>query len=147
MTLYALNLFDLADNDLYRQCSRRSVAAVEERGGKVVALGRLAGVVQTEPGVAPRTVMVLVEWPSRGAFDAFREDSEHEDLHPLRKDGTRNYLWWTYERLEDLHPLFGRVPQAGVDPVITVAAQVICHGRSNPLAAHSYEHGGACRKG
>ena len=113
MALYALNLFDLAENDLYRQYSRRSVAAVEEHGGKVVALGRLADVVQTEPGVEPRTVMVLVEWPSRGAFDAFLEDSENEDLHPLRSDGTQNYLWWTYERLEDLRPLFGRGSRGG----------------------------------
>ncbi len=40
------------------------------------------------------------------AFDAYLEDPEHEDLHPLRADGTRNYLWWTYDRLEDLRPLF-----------------------------------------
>lgn len=52
----------------------------------------------------PGAVMVLVEWPSREAFQAFLE--EHEDLHPLREDGTRNYLWWMYERLEDLQPLF-----------------------------------------
>jgi uncharacterized protein (DUF1330 family) len=106
MPLYALNLFDLAENDLYRQYSRRSVAAVNEHGGRVVALGRLDDVVQTQPGVEPRTVMVLVEWPSRAAFDAFLEDPDHDDLHPLREDGTRNYLWWTYERLEDLRPLF-----------------------------------------
>ena len=106
MPLYALNLFDLADNELYRQYSRRSVAAVGKHGGKVVALGRLDDVVETQPGVEPRTVMVLVEWPSREAFRAFLEDPEHEDLHPLREDGTRNYHWWTYERLEDLRPLF-----------------------------------------
>jgi uncharacterized protein (DUF1330 family) len=106
MPLYALNLFDLAENDLYRQYSRRSVAAVNEHGGRVVALGRLDDVVQTQPGVEPRTVMVLVEWPSRAAFDAFLENPDHDDLHPLREDGTRNYLWWTYERLEDLRPLF-----------------------------------------
>jgi hypothetical protein len=50
--------------------------------------------------------MVLVEWPSRAAFDAFLEDPEHDELHPLREDGTRNYPWWTYEQLEDLRPLF-----------------------------------------
>ena len=33
MPLYALNLFDLADNDLYRQYSRRSVAAAGKHGG------------------------------------------------------------------------------------------------------------------
>ena len=106
MSNYALNLFDRADNDLYRRSSRRSVAAVGKHGGEVVALGRLDGVVETEPGVEPRTVMVLVEWPSREAFHAFLEDPDHQDLHPLREDGTRKYLWWTYERLEDLRPLF-----------------------------------------
>ena len=107
MPLYALNLFDLADNDLYRQYARRSVAAVQEHGGRVVALGRLDEAVQTQPGIEPRTVMILVEWPSREAFDAFLQDPEHDDLHPLREDGTQNYLWWTYERLEDLRLLLG----------------------------------------
>ncbi len=107
MSFYALNLFDLADNDLYRQYSRRSAAAVGKHGGEVVALGRLDGAHETDPEVQPRTVMVLVEWPSKEAFQAFLNDPEHEDLHPLREDGTRNYLWWTYDRLEDLRPLFG----------------------------------------
>ena len=112
MPLYALNLFDLADNDLYRQYSRRSVAAVNKHGGTkhggtVVALGRLDDEVGTQSDAEPRGVMVLVEWPSREAFDAFVEDPEHGELHPLREGGTRNYLWWTYERLEDLRPLFG----------------------------------------
>ena len=106
MTFYALNLFDLADNELYRQYSRRSVGAVGKHGGKVVALGKLAGAEKSAPDVEPRTAMVLVEWPSRELFQAFVDDPEHEDLHPLREDGTRNYLWWTYDRLEDLRPLF-----------------------------------------
>jgi hypothetical protein len=55
--------------------------------------------------------MILVEWPSQGAFDAFVADPDHEDLHPLREDGTRNYLWWLYDSLEDLRPLF-----AGASP-------------------------------
>jgi len=107
MPLYALNLFDLADNDHYRQYARRSLAAVKEHGGRVAVLGRLDDAVQTQPGFEPRTVMIPVEWPSREAFDAFLEDPEHDHLHPLREDGAQNYLWWTYERLEDLRPLLG----------------------------------------
>lgn len=103
--IYALNLFDLADNDLYRQYSRRSVSAVGKHGGKVIALGKLDGAVEGE--AAPRTAMVLVEWPSREAFQAFVDDPEHTDLHPLREGGTKNYLWWLYESLEDLRPLLG----------------------------------------
>lgn len=107
MSFYALNLFDLADNDLYRQYSRRSPQAVGKHGGKVAALGRLDAAHETGSGVEPRTVMILVEWPSKESFENFLADPENEDLHPLREDGTRNYLWWTYDRLDDLRPLLG----------------------------------------
>ena len=104
MSLYALNLFDLADNDDYLAYSRRSVAAVGKHGGRLVALGRLAGAAEGGD-TEPRQVMALVEWPSQAAFDAFVQDPENDDLHPLRENGTERYLWWLYERLEDLRPL------------------------------------------
>ncbi len=106
MAFYALNLFDLAQNDSYLRYSRRSPEAVAKHDGRVVALGMLDEAMEKEPEVEPRTAMILVEWASRESFDAFLEDPELADLHPLREDGTRNYLWWTYEGLEDLRPLF-----------------------------------------
>jgi uncharacterized protein (DUF1330 family) len=107
VAVYALNLFDLAGNDDYKAYSRRSADAVGKHGGKVVALGKLAdGAPQL--GGQPRQAMILVEWPSRQAFDDFVADPDLEDLHPLRENGTRNYLWWLYDRLEDLRPLFAR---------------------------------------
>jgi uncharacterized protein (DUF1330 family) len=109
MSLYALNLFDLADNDDYLAYSKRSVAAVGRHGGTVAALGKLdEGAPVLQGDTAPRQAMVLVEWPSREAFQAFLDDPENQDLHPLRENGTRNYLWWAYERLEDLRPLLKR---------------------------------------
>lgn len=104
MPVYALNLFDLADNDLYLHYSRRSVAAVAKHGGRVVALGRLSQEAPSSGG-EPRQAMVLVEWPSAEALGGFVDDPEHADLHPLREDGTRNYLWWAFDKLEDLRPL------------------------------------------
>ena len=104
MPVYALNLFDLAPNDDYRAYSRRSVDAVGRHGGSVVALGRLSGA--AEGDVEPRQAMVLVEWPSRAAFDAFVADPANDDLHPLREHGTERYLWWLYDRIDDLRPLF-----------------------------------------
>jgi uncharacterized protein (DUF1330 family) len=78
MSLYALNLFDLADNDDYRAYSRRSVGAVAKHGGRVVALGKLDEQAPVQAGdVAPRQALVLVEWPSREAFQAFLDDPEH----------------------------------------------------------------------
>jgi uncharacterized protein (DUF1330 family) len=106
MSLYALNLFDLADNDDYLAYSRRSVEAVGRHGGTVAALGQLDPEAPVAVGdTPPRQAMVLVEWPSREAFQAFLDDPGHADLHPLRENGTRNYVWWAYERLEDLRPL------------------------------------------
>ena len=106
MSFYALNLFDLADNDSYLQYSRRSPAAVAKHDGRVVALGLLDEALEKEPEVEPRSAMILVEWASRESLRAFLDDPELEDLHPLRRDGTKNYLWWTYESLDDLRALF-----------------------------------------
>jgi uncharacterized protein YndB with AHSA1/START domain/uncharacterized protein (DUF1330 family) len=137
--VYALNLFDLAPNDDYRAYSKRSVDAVGAHGGRAVALGRLAGT--AEGDVEPRQVMILVEWPSRAAFDAFVADPAHADLHPLREHGTERYLWWLYDRLDDLRPLLAlRRPDAevvsaerilDVDPaaVWDVAADARCLAR------------------
>jgi uncharacterized protein (DUF1330 family) len=106
MSLYALNLFDLADNDDYLAYSRRSLAAVRKYGGSVVALGKLDADAPVSVGdTEPRQALVLVEWPSREAFQGFLDDPEHRDLHSLRENGTRNYLWWAYDRLDDLRPL------------------------------------------
>jgi uncharacterized protein (DUF1330 family) len=103
--VFALNLFDLAPNDDYRAYARRSADAVTKHGGSIVSMGRLSAE-SPSVGGEPRQVMILVEWPSAEAFQAFKDDPEHEDLHPLREHGTERYLWWAYDRLEDLRPLF-----------------------------------------
>ncbi len=105
MPVYALNLFDLAPNDDYLAYSRRSVAAVAKHGGVVTALGRLLDRFDDDPHVSARRLMIVVEWPSEAAFRAFLDDDELADLHPLRERGTDNYLWWLFEKLDDLRPL------------------------------------------
>lgn len=117
--LYALNLFDLAPNDDYRAYSRRSRDAVQAHGGKVVALGKLADITLVSGDAEPRQAMVLVEWESPEAFQGFLDDPAHQDLHPLRESGTRNYLWWAYDKLEDLRPLLGTAVQPPPDGAAT----------------------------
>ncbi|HEX4467746.1 MAG TPA: DUF1330 domain-containing protein [Solirubrobacteraceae bacterium] len=105
MSLYALNLFDLADNEDYLAYSRRSHDAVTSHGGRVVALGKHAEHTAELGPDAPRQALVLVEWRDREAFDGFLQDPGLTDLHPLRENGTERYIWWTFDSIEDLRPL------------------------------------------
>ena len=72
----------LADD--HRDGGRRAV-------GRVVALGRFR---ESAVGdIAPRQVLILVEWESRAAFESYRQDPALADLHPHRERGTSAYVW------------------------------------------------------
>ena len=81
--VYALNLFDVADREEYLAYSRRSAREVARHGGRVVALGRFRESVTGD--IAPRQVLILVEWESRAAFESYRQDPALVDLHPHRE--------------------------------------------------------------
>ena len=103
MPVYALNLFDVTDKDEYLAYARRSVEAAQARGGRVISLGKFNAAVQGE--LSPRQVLVLVEWESKEAFDHYCNDPELADLHPHRENGTSNYIWHLFDKLEDLRPI------------------------------------------
>jgi uncharacterized protein (DUF1330 family) len=101
--VYALNLFNVASKDEYLAYSRRSAKEVQAHGGRVVALGKFRAAAAGT--IEPRTVMILVEWASREAFDSYCNDSRLADLHAHRVRGTRDYIWHLFDRLEDLRPV------------------------------------------
>ena len=101
--VYALNLFDVGDKAEYLAYSRRSAQAVQEHGGKVVALGKFR---EAQLGdISPRTVLILVEWQSRAAFQSYVDDPAIADLHPHREKGATNYIWHLFDKLDDLRPI------------------------------------------
>ena len=103
MPVYALNLFDVSDRDEYLAYARRSAAEVEAHGGRVVALGKFR---ESATGdIEPRSVMIVVEWESKKAFDHYCNDPALADLHPHRENGTSNYVWHLFDRLDDLRPI------------------------------------------
>ena len=101
--VFALNLFDVADRDEYLAYSRRSAREVAAHGGRVIALGKFRESMTGD--IAPRSVMIVVEWASREAFESYCSDPALADLHPHRVNGTRNYVWHLFDRLDDLRPL------------------------------------------
>jgi uncharacterized protein (DUF1330 family) len=107
MSVYALNIFNIADSDEYRAYSRRSAAEVEAHGGRVLAIGKFRRVVTG--AIAPRQVLILVEWESEAAFESYRNDPALADLHPHRESGTSEYVWHLFDTMEDLRPILERV--------------------------------------
>ena len=101
--VYALNLFDIASRDEYLAYSKRSAKAVAAHGGRVVALGKFREAAAGD--IRPRTVLILVEWSSKEAFDGYCNDPKLADLHPHRTKGAGNYIWHLFDKLEDLRPL------------------------------------------
>ena len=101
--VYALNLFNVADRDEYLAYSRRSAKEVQAHGGRVVALGKFREAAAGD--IKPRTVMILVEWASKAAFDSYCNDPRIADLHPHREKGARDYIWHLFDKLEDLRPI------------------------------------------
>ena len=101
--VYALNLFNVSNQDEYLAYSRRSAAEVGRHGGRVVALGKYREAAAGE--IDPREVMILVEWQSKAAFDSYCSDPALADLHPHREQGTEGYIWHLFDKLEDLRPI------------------------------------------
>ena len=101
--VYALNLFNVADKAEYMAYSRSSAKEVQAHGGRVVALGKFREA--AAGAIEPRSVMILVEWASREAFESYRDDPKLAELHPHRVKGTSDYIWHLFDKLEDLRPI------------------------------------------
>ena len=101
--VYALNLFNVSNKDEYLAYAKRSVEEVSAHGGRVVALGKFR---ESAVGdIEPRNVLILVEWESRDAFEKYCTDPALADLHPHRINGTADYIWHLFDKLEDLRPI------------------------------------------
>jgi len=103
--VYALNLFNVASREEYLAYSRRSAKEVQAHGGRVVALGKFR---EAMIGGPRRDVLILVEWDSKAAFESYCNDPKLADLHPHRVNGTKDYLWHLFDKLEDLRPIFSQ---------------------------------------
>lgn len=101
--VYALNLFNVSNKEEYLAYSRRSAAEVKAHGGRVVALGKFREA--AADSIEPRNVLILVEWESKAAFDNYCNDPNLADLHPHRVNGTSDYIWHLFDKLEDLRPI------------------------------------------
>jgi uncharacterized protein (DUF1330 family) len=101
--VYALNLFDVSNKEEYLAYSRCSAKEVQAHGGRVVALGKFRESVTGD--IEPRSLLILVEWESREAFESYCNDPALQEIHPHRINGTSNYVWHLFDKLTDLRPI------------------------------------------
>lgn len=101
--VYALNLFDVSNKQEYLAYSRRSAKEVQAHGGRVIALGKFRESVTGD--IEPRSILIVVEWNSREAFEKYCNNPTLKDLHPHRINGTSNYVWHLFDKLTDLRPI------------------------------------------
>lgn len=101
--VYALNLFNVSNKEEYLNYSRRSAQEVVAHRGHVVALGKFREA--AAGNIKPRSVMILVEWESKAAFESYCNDPNLVDLHTHRNNGTDKYIWHLFDKLEDLRPI------------------------------------------
>lgn len=101
--VYALDLFDVSDKNEYLAYSRRAGKEVAAHGERVVALGQFREA--PAGGIEPRAVLIVVERKSKEAFDNYCSDPKLADLHPHRINGTDNYIWHLFDKLDDLRPI------------------------------------------
>ncbi|MBL4783694.1 MAG: DUF1330 domain-containing protein [Porticoccaceae bacterium] len=102
--VYALNLFNIASKEEYLAYAKRSVKEVADHNGRVISLGKYKETVAGD--LTPRQVFILVEWASKEAFDSYCKDPALADLHSHRENGTRDYIWQLFDKIEDLRPIF-----------------------------------------
>lgn len=101
--IFALNLFNIASRDEYKEYAKKGVAFVEKHCGKVIAFGKYR---ETMKGnIEPRTVMLLVEWKSRKHFQDYIDDPLMNDIHPHRINGSKDYIWQLFDKMDDLRPI------------------------------------------
>ncbi|MEO1889500.1 MAG: DUF1330 domain-containing protein [Cycloclasticus sp.] len=84
--------------------AKRSVKEVKNHNGRIISLGKYSESVAGD--MSPRQVFILVEWASKDAFDSYCNDPALADLHPHRENGTKDYIWQLFDKIEDLRPIF-----------------------------------------
>jgi len=95
--IYALNVFNLKpeNEEDYKKYSIKAGKIIYSKDGKVVSSGWKP--IRNIHGDIKREYMVVVEFPNEKIFQEFLDEAEKENIHPLREESTKDYIWTLYE--------------------------------------------------
>ena len=90
MKYYAIGEIEVTDPSWVPNYLKNVTRMVEERGGRY--LSRTSNIVQLEGERKPSQVVVVIEWPSKEAAQAFYESEEYRPYLKSRLAGARNRM-------------------------------------------------------
>jgi uncharacterized protein (DUF1330 family) len=95
--IYALNIFNLLPEkeNAYKEYSIKAGKIIYGKGGKVISSGWKP--IRNIHGDIKREYMIVVKFPSEKIFQEFLDEAEKENIHPLREESTKDYIWTLYE--------------------------------------------------
>ena len=95
--VYALNIFNLfsSKENLYKEYSIKAGKIIYGKGGKVISSGWKP--IRKLHGDIERRYMIVVEFPSKEVFQDFLDEAETQNIHQLRENSTKDYIWTLYE--------------------------------------------------
>ena len=98
---YALNLFDLKDEAVYRKYLTTAGPIVQELGGDLVVMGRRTPDVPVKfPGTTiggGQRWCIIATYKTEEDVRRFWAHPKNYDNKHLGEDGTKNYIWALYE--------------------------------------------------
>lgn len=100
MSIYALNLFNVADEAEYLAYAAEAERGIARHGGRVRLLGRLNRAPVGD--MSPRQVLMIVEWESMSGIAAYVNDPDLTRAHAHRDQGVSDFVWHLFDRVEDI---------------------------------------------
>ena len=82
MSVYLVAMVRVDDPEIYKQYTARTPAAISKYGGRFLVRG---GAVETLEGPPFERRLVVLEFPSREAYDAFYNSPEYQEAVPYRR--------------------------------------------------------------
>ena len=96
--VFALNVFNLitSKEDDYKKYSVKAGKIIYGLGGKVVSSGWSP--IRNIHGDIERKYMIVVEFPSEKVFQNFLDEASAQEIHDLRENSTKDYIWTLYKQ-------------------------------------------------
>ncbi len=86
---YLIAMIDVEDAEAYKRYQAAVPKVIERHGGRFIVRG---GAVEVLEGEAPAGRIVVIEFPSKAAVEAFYASPEYQEIIPLRQAASKGSM-------------------------------------------------------